>query len=284
MQCGGSQRAPLTQQSLESPIASRRPRARTRGYDRRSQRLLAGTRDRPSCAAVHLRNFRTCRHSAAPPTYCGGTASDFRSQTVPGRTRYDQNLASGHHGPCDDDGRCRRPNVILHHDINPDDSANSCSGVWRLQLQQQSTDHRQQWCPDRQDPDLHERHHHDAVRHDVDNPEDDRYDNHPIAAVIGAPSSSSCPTSISADRLMRVIRSELARSPARTPGSETMTNTASRFSPVVGLAMIAGTAVLAGCSSSPPAVTRTSTSEQTTTTTPPPLVSTTTTTQHISQP
>jgi hypothetical protein len=63
-----------------------------------------------------------------------------------------------------------------------------------------------------------------------------------------------------------------------------MTNTTSRFSLAVGVAMIAGTAVLSGCASSPSTVTRTSTTQQTTTTTPPPLVSTTTTTQQTTQP
>jgi hypothetical protein len=64
-----------------------------------------------------------------------------------------------------------------------------------------------------------------------------------------------------------------------------MTNTTSRFRLAVGVAMIAGTALLAGCGGSPPTVTRSSTSEQTTTTTPAPVVSTTTTTTHqVSQP
>lgn len=63
-----------------------------------------------------------------------------------------------------------------------------------------------------------------------------------------------------------------------------MTDTTSRFSLAVGMVLIAGTALLAGCASSHPE-TRTTTTEQTTTTTPRPAVSTTTTTtQQIQRP
>jgi uncharacterized lipoprotein YajG len=55
-----------------------------------------------------------------------------------------------------------------------------------------------------------------------------------------------------------------------------MIYTTSRFRMAVGVALIAGTAVLTGCNS-PRATTRTTT-EQTTTTTPRPVESTTTTT------
>jgi len=63
-----------------------------------------------------------------------------------------------------------------------------------------------------------------------------------------------------------------------------MTKATSRFSLAVGVAMLAGTVVLAGCGA-PPTVTRTSSTEQTTTTTPAPVVATTTTTtQQTRQP
>jgi hypothetical protein len=55
-----------------------------------------------------------------------------------------------------------------------------------------------------------------------------------------------------------------------------MTETTSRFSMAIAVALIAGTAVLSGCGSAP--YSRTSTSEETTTTIPAPPVSTTTTT------
>ena len=55
-----------------------------------------------------------------------------------------------------------------------------------------------------------------------------------------------------------------------------MTNIASKFSLGLGIALFAGTALLAGCADPAP-VTRTTTTEQTTTT-PAPVVSTTTTT------
>jgi len=62
-----------------------------------------------------------------------------------------------------------------------------------------------------------------------------------------------------------------------------MTKTTSRFSLAVGVAMLAGTVVLAGCGG--PSATRTSSTEQTTTSTPAPVVSTTsTTTQQTNQP
>jgi hypothetical protein len=55
-----------------------------------------------------------------------------------------------------------------------------------------------------------------------------------------------------------------------------MNNTTSRFRLAFGVAVIAGTAVLAGCGPAP--YSRTTTSEQTTITTPPPPSTTTTTT------
>jgi ABC-type glycerol-3-phosphate transport system substrate-binding protein len=56
----------------------------------------------------------------------------------------------------------------------------------------------------------------------------------------------------------------------------------SRFGLTVGIALIAGMAVLAGCGGPEP-VTRTTITEQTTTTTPPPVTSTTTTTTQQTQ-
>ena len=56
----------------------------------------------------------------------------------------------------------------------------------------------------------------------------------------------------------------------------------SRLTLALSLALLAGTAALAGCSDPP--VTRTTTTEQSTTTMPPPpVVSTTTTTTHVTQ-
>ena len=63
-----------------------------------------------------------------------------------------------------------------------------------------------------------------------------------------------------------------------------MTRIALIFGPALGVAMLAGTAMLIGCSDPPPPVTRTTT-EQTTTTAPAPVVSTTTTTtRQVQQP
>lgn len=63
-----------------------------------------------------------------------------------------------------------------------------------------------------------------------------------------------------------------------------MTSIALRVGPALGVALLAGTAMLIGCSYSPPPVTQTTT-EQTTTTTPQPVVSTTTTmTRQVQQP
>ena len=62
-----------------------------------------------------------------------------------------------------------------------------------------------------------------------------------------------------------------------------MIRTTNRSSQALGLALLAGVALLAGCAGPRP-VTRTTTTEQTTTTTPPrPAVSTTTTTTHLTQ-
>ncbi len=55
----------------------------------------------------------------------------------------------------------------------------------------------------------------------------------------------------------------------------------SRLTLALSLALLAGTATLAGCAEPP--VTRTTTTEQSTTTTPRPAVSTTTTTTHVTQ-
>lgn len=64
-----------------------------------------------------------------------------------------------------------------------------------------------------------------------------------------------------------------------------MAKTTSKSGLAVAAALLAGTAVLAGCGSPRPEVTRTSSTEQTTTTTPPPVVSTTTTTtQRVQRP
>lgn len=64
-----------------------------------------------------------------------------------------------------------------------------------------------------------------------------------------------------------------------------MANTKSKFGVALGLALLAGSTVLAGCDASPPPVTRTISSEQTTTTMPRPVVSsTTTTTQQTERP
>jgi len=53
-----------------------------------------------------------------------------------------------------------------------------------------------------------------------------------------------------------------------------------RFGPTVGLAaLLAGTALLAGCADPPAPMTRTTTTEHTTTAVPPPVTSTTTTTE-----
>ncbi len=63
-----------------------------------------------------------------------------------------------------------------------------------------------------------------------------------------------------------------------------MTHTIKRSSQALSLALLAGMALLAGCSDPPPPVTRTTTTEQTTTTTPPSRAdSTTTTTTHLGQ-
>ena len=67
-----------------------------------------------------------------------------------------------------------------------------------------------------------------------------------------------------------------------------MTNTNSRFSLALGIALLGGTALLAGCGSSPSPSTQTTTSssERTTTMAPPPPMSstTTTTTQQTQRP
>jgi hypothetical protein len=65
-----------------------------------------------------------------------------------------------------------------------------------------------------------------------------------------------------------------------------MINKPSRFGLTVGMALIAGTAVLAGCGGPEPVTRTTTTTEQTTTTAPPPPVTstTTTTTQQTQRP
>ena len=64
-----------------------------------------------------------------------------------------------------------------------------------------------------------------------------------------------------------------------------MIHRTARFGPTAGLAaLLAGTALLAGCADPPAPMTRTTTTEQTTTTVPPPPVSsTTTTTTHLTR-
>jgi hypothetical protein len=62
-----------------------------------------------------------------------------------------------------------------------------------------------------------------------------------------------------------------------------MINPTSRFRVAFGATLIAGAAVLAGCSGPSPE-TRTTTTEQTTTMTPRPVVSTTTTMQQVQRP
>jgi len=64
-----------------------------------------------------------------------------------------------------------------------------------------------------------------------------------------------------------------------------MIDKSSRFRRMVGMALIVGTAVVAGCGGPGP-VTRTTTTERTTTTTPPPPATstTTTTTQQTQRP
>jgi hypothetical protein len=65
-----------------------------------------------------------------------------------------------------------------------------------------------------------------------------------------------------------------------------MTSIRSRFGLALGLALLGGTATLAGCGSSPTPVSQTTTTERTTTMAPPPPVSstTTTTTQQVQRP
>jgi hypothetical protein len=65
-----------------------------------------------------------------------------------------------------------------------------------------------------------------------------------------------------------------------------MTSTKSRFSLALGLALLGGTATLAGCGSSPEPVSQTTTTERTTTMVQPPPTATTTTTtsQQIQRP
>ena len=62
--------------------------------------------------------------------------------------------------------------------------------------------------------------------------------------------------------------------------------TRSRFSPALGLVLLGGTTMLAGCGSSPTPVSQTTTTERTTTMVqPPPMAtSTTTTTQQTQRP
>ncbi|MGA3403107.1 MAG: hypothetical protein ABSC95_28175 [Acetobacteraceae bacterium] len=63
-----------------------------------------------------------------------------------------------------------------------------------------------------------------------------------------------------------------------------MIDSPSRFGLTVGMALLAGTAVLAGCGGPAPVTTRTTSTEQSTTTTPPPpMTSTTTTTTQQTQ-
>jgi hypothetical protein len=65
-----------------------------------------------------------------------------------------------------------------------------------------------------------------------------------------------------------------------------MITTKSRFSLALGLAVLGGTATLAGCGSSPAPVSQTTTTERTTTMVQPPPMSssTTTTTQQVQRP
>jgi hypothetical protein len=65
-----------------------------------------------------------------------------------------------------------------------------------------------------------------------------------------------------------------------------MTNTKSRFGLPLGLALLGGTALLAGCGSSPSPVSQTTSTERTTTIAQPPPMSssTTTTTQQVQRP
>jgi hypothetical protein len=65
-----------------------------------------------------------------------------------------------------------------------------------------------------------------------------------------------------------------------------MTNTKSRFGLALGLALLGGTATLAGCGSSPEPVSQTTTTERSSTMVqPPPMASTTTTTtQQVQRP
>ncbi len=65
-----------------------------------------------------------------------------------------------------------------------------------------------------------------------------------------------------------------------------MTNTRSRFGLALGLALLGGTAMLAGCGSSPTPVSQTTTTERTTTMVQPPptATTTTTTTQQVQRP
>jgi hypothetical protein len=65
-----------------------------------------------------------------------------------------------------------------------------------------------------------------------------------------------------------------------------MTNTKSRFGLALGLAVLGGTTLLAGCGSSPSPVSQTTSTERTTTMAqPPPVASTTTTTtQQVQRP
>ena len=62
-----------------------------------------------------------------------------------------------------------------------------------------------------------------------------------------------------------------------------MPNTTSRLTLALSLALLGGTAALAGCADPPARVTRTTTTEQTTTTPPPSVASTTTTTTRQTQ-
>jgi ABC-type glycerol-3-phosphate transport system substrate-binding protein len=63
-----------------------------------------------------------------------------------------------------------------------------------------------------------------------------------------------------------------------------MNTTTSRFGLAFGMALIAGTAMLAGCGGPSPVTTRTSTTEQTTTMPRPAVSTTTTTTQQTQRP
>jgi hypothetical protein len=63
-----------------------------------------------------------------------------------------------------------------------------------------------------------------------------------------------------------------------------MNTTTSRFGLAFGMALIVGTAMLAGCGSPAPVTTRTTTTEQTTTTPRPAISTTTTTTQQTQRP